>query len=238
VIIDPLSAYLGGVDSHSDVHRLLAPLADLAQRWRVAVVVTHTSKGRGAAMCRSLGSLPLMGAARTGWACVQDPHDPARRLLLSVKNNLTRHSTGLSYSIVERSGAPCIAWLADPVAGNVDDVLAVAQGGGGAERRDAEEWLRQSLAQGPMPVKDLQQAAREAGPSWATVRRAKAALRVQAYREGFGASGHWLWRLAYPPFGENAQTSTPRDVSDFGENEHPRNQMGTRNGDGSTVAGP
>jgi RecA-family ATPase len=47
VVIDPLAAYCGAVDSHknSDVRGLLAPLAELAGQHRVAIVsVTHLSK--------------------------------------------------------------------------------------------------------------------------------------------------------------------------------------------------
>jgi putative DNA primase/helicase len=49
VIIDPISAYLGGIDSRSNaqVRSVLAPLAKLAADHSVAVVcVTHLSKGR------------------------------------------------------------------------------------------------------------------------------------------------------------------------------------------------
>jgi hypothetical protein len=47
VIIDPISSYLGAVDSHknSDVRGVLAALTDLATRHRLAVVaVTHLNK--------------------------------------------------------------------------------------------------------------------------------------------------------------------------------------------------
>lgn len=40
IIIDPISAYLGGIDSHknADVRSLLAPLAEIAAQYRVAVI--------------------------------------------------------------------------------------------------------------------------------------------------------------------------------------------------------
>ena len=66
--IDPISAYLGGIDSHknADVRALLSPLSDLAERFNVAiVVVTHLNKGSGAAMYRSVGSIAFTAAART-----------------------------------------------------------------------------------------------------------------------------------------------------------------------------
>ena len=50
VIIDPVSSYLGKIDSHknAEVRGTLEPLGDMASRLRVAIVsVTHFSKGAG-----------------------------------------------------------------------------------------------------------------------------------------------------------------------------------------------
>ena len=43
VVIDPITAYLGGTDSHknADVRAVLAPLAELASRNRAAIVAVH-----------------------------------------------------------------------------------------------------------------------------------------------------------------------------------------------------
>ena len=71
VIIDPISAYLDGTDSHnnSDVRGVLAPLAELAARRKVAVVaVSHLNKGgHGSAMYRTTGS---PGIRRSGPGCL------------------------------------------------------------------------------------------------------------------------------------------------------------------------
>jgi putative DNA primase/helicase len=51
ITIDPVSAYLGGTDSHNnaDVRALLTPLAAVASRHRVAIVaVTHLNKAQQA----------------------------------------------------------------------------------------------------------------------------------------------------------------------------------------------
>ena len=50
ILIDPISAYLGAIDDHrnADVRGLLSPLAEIAERLRIAVVlVSHLSKGGG-----------------------------------------------------------------------------------------------------------------------------------------------------------------------------------------------
>src|SRR4029450_6264221 len=64
VVIDPISAYLGGVDSHknADVRALLAPVSELAARQNVAIVgVSHLSKATGSkALMRVTGSLAFV----------------------------------------------------------------------------------------------------------------------------------------------------------------------------------
>ncbi len=132
VIVDPIAAYLGGVDSHknSDVRGLLAPLAELASRKRVAVLsVTHLAKSGGPkAVYRAMGSLAFAAAARAVWCVVKDQHDPQRRLFLPGKLNLAQDPDGLAYRI--RDG--CVAWEADPVRLHADDAFA-------AELRDAND---------------------------------------------------------------------------------------------------
>lgn len=49
VIIDPITAYLGKIDSHknADVRALLAPLSDLAARHNTAIIgISHLNKSR------------------------------------------------------------------------------------------------------------------------------------------------------------------------------------------------
>jgi hypothetical protein len=93
VVIDPVAAYCGKVDSHknSDVRGMLAPLAEIASRYQVAILtVTHLAKSGGSkAVYRAMGSLAFAAAARAVWAVTKDVNDPQRRLGLS-------HSSGLS----------------------------------------------------------------------------------------------------------------------------------------------
>jgi putative DNA primase/helicase len=100
VVIDPIAAYCGKVDSHknTDVRGLLAPLSELASRYHVAIVaVTHLSKTGGTkAVYRAMGSLAFAAAARAVWAIVKDADDPQRRLFLPAKLNLARDPDGLA----------------------------------------------------------------------------------------------------------------------------------------------
>jgi putative DNA primase/helicase len=197
VVIDPLSAYLGGVDSHSnaEVRGMLAPLVALAAKLGVAVLcVTHLRKSPGAAIYRAISSIAFAAAARAVWAVAPDPEDGERRLLLAVKQNLSASAGGLAFRIKAQNDVPRLAWEPGAVAVAANEVLGnIDMQQDQSERREAREWLKDFLAEGPVAVKRIQGEAKAAGWSWMTVRRAKEQLLVIASKNGY--QGRWEWRL-------------------------------------------
>jgi hypothetical protein len=65
-------------------------------------------------------------------------------------------------------------------------------------REEAEDFLREELAHGCRPAKDVQRAAKDAGIAARTLDRAKRRLRVSARRQGFGDGSRWTWELPDP----------------------------------------
>jgi putative DNA primase/helicase len=113
LVIDPVSAYMGRVDTHRDaeIRRVLAPLADLASRRRVAVVgVMHLKKGDTTALLRVSGSIGFVAAARVVWGFGEDPDVPETRIMVAVKNNLAPLGNGLAYRIEADGASPRIVW--------------------------------------------------------------------------------------------------------------------------------
>lgn len=214
VVIDPISAYLGATDSHvnSDVRAALSPLADLAARLNVAVLgVTHLRKGEGPAVYRAIGSVAFIAAARAAWSVSKDSDDPTgrRRLFLPIKNNLGNDQSGLAFWFSGTPGAPApvLAWEPEPVEVSADDALAPPArrkpGPAADTRDDAVEWLAGALADGPRPATEVVDEALHAeGISQATLRRARDAAGVEAYRPQ--VPGPWWWRL------QEAQVTPPR----------------------------
>jgi putative DNA primase/helicase len=220
IVIDPISAYLGGVDSHSnaEVRGILVPLAAFAARFGVAVLcVTHLRKSAGAAIYRAISSIAFVAAARAVWAVASDPEDEDRRLLLPVKQNLSASADGLAFRIEAQNNTPRLAWEPGAVALAANEVLSSFEAQQDqSDRREAKEWLKDFLAKGPIAVKEIQAEAKAAGHSWATVRRAKQGLPVVLRKSGY--QGWSEWRLedarskdAHP---RDTQVSTFQQVSE------------------------
>ena len=209
VIIDPITAYLVGVDTHrnSDVRGVLGMVAETAARHRVAVVaVSHWNKsGAGPAVNRVTGSGAFTAAVRAAFMVAKDPDNLERRLFVPMKNNLARIDGGLAFRIEQHMVgeanailASAVVWDGEQVMRTADEILAAADNAGTNQsaRDDAAGWLRELLADGSLPAKQVQSEADAAGHSWATVKRAKKAAGIVAFREGGAADkGRWFWRL-------------------------------------------
>lgn len=223
VIIDPVTAYLGETDSHkaADVRAVLAPLGEVAARHGAAIVaVSHLRKsGAGEALLQVTGSLAFVAAARAAYIVGKDQTDPARRLMLPVKNNLGDDQTGYAFRI-ESVGLPGgirtsrVTWEAERVTMTADEALAPAQA---TEERDtvteAAEFLRSLLADAPMPAKRVYIEGRGAGHSERAIRRAQKLLGIESEKAGLREG--WQWRLP-PKVAKNSEDGQAQMLAAFG----------------------
>jgi hypothetical protein len=186
LVVDPISAYMGNTDSHnnSEVRRILAPVAKLADKHNVAVLgIHHLSKRDTTAINRVNGSIAFVAAPRAVWLVARDPDDDERRLFLPVKNNLA-HSNGLAYRIENDR----VVWEEGQVLVSADDVDA---GGDETPREEAVRWLREKLEAGQQPAKSLLKEARDDGIADRTLKRAKKDLKIKSVRQ----DDRWVWSL-------------------------------------------
>jgi hypothetical protein len=111
LIVDPLMAALTvGTDSHRDsqVRRVLAPLAKLAERNGLSVLtIMHLNKGQGADLIGRIGgSVAFTGAARSLLVFGADPADPdgedGSGRVLAQRGNLAKRAASLAYRIEGR----------------------------------------------------------------------------------------------------------------------------------------
>jgi len=198
IVIDPVSAYLGGVDSHknSDLRAVLSHWAELAARRRVAVVcVSHLNKGAGSAVYRTAGSIAFVAAARAVYAVTKDQNDRHRRLMVPVKMNLASDDLGaLAYRVTGNGAAPRIDWEPEPVQVTADQALATPEDESHRTATDeAEEFLRDVLACGPVKAADVQREARQAGISDKALRCARERLGIKPRKRDF--AGGWFWGM-------------------------------------------
>jgi hypothetical protein len=202
LIIDPISAFLGGTNEHAnaDVRTLLAALATLARDRGIAVIIiSHLRKKEGAAIHRTMGSLAFVAAARAAWIICKHPDDPNKRYFLPIKNNLAPDVTGLAFTIETSPDGrtPVIAWLPTAEKITADMVVGHTRSAGRPddERQHAIGWLRERLSKGSRPVRDLKQESDAHGISYHTLRRAFRALGGQAVRQGTFPFAPWYWKL-------------------------------------------
>lgn len=195
-IVDPVGAYLLGVDSHRDssVRTALGPLAGLASRTRCAILsILHINKDRTApkASDRVCGSVAFSNAARMGWFVGIDPEDESRRVFVPFKHNIIERPEGLAFQLID--GA--VHWLPGTVALDAEAMLASGNENR-TERSEAAEWLTETLARGPLPVAEIRRAAEADCHSWRTIERVKKSLNVRSRREGYGSTGRFVWELS------------------------------------------
>jgi hypothetical protein len=198
LICDPIGALMARRDTHrdADVRALLAPLAMLAMKYGLAVLlIGHLNKGTNmAALHRVIGSIAFVAAARMVHFLTADPDDAKRLLLVPGKTNIAPMGmAGLSYTLesADRGDgivAPRIRWHDVPEMRTATELLAppVAKG----EQSAVEDWLREELAAGPVPVKAIKASAETSvDASWATIKRA--AVRLGVTGSGEHSSRSW-----------------------------------------------
>lgn len=202
LVIDVLVAFLGSrTDSHrdQDIRSALMPLAKMAERTGCAVVVIrHLNKaGAGSPLYRGGGSIGIIGAARSGLLVAVDPEDEGRRILAVTKANLAAPVPALAYRLVpaDEHGCARIAWDG-ATTHTAAQLLAVVDQEDRSTRDEAREFLTDLLTFGPVPARRVKDAARDAGISESTLKRAKSDLGVKAAKQGM--EGGWSWSLPAP----------------------------------------
>ncbi len=208
-IIDPLVSAVSG-DSHrnTEVRRNLQPLVDMAQANDCALLgITHFSKGMQGrdAIERINGSIAFTAVPRIVMVAAQhlDGEGAPTRLLARAKSNIGPDGGGFAYEIHQlpvqghaELNASCVLWK-EPVEGTANQLLGRAEQrsseGSTSALQEATEWLADFLADGPKDNEEIRAAARSAGHTVATVKRAKADLKVKSQKQGM--DGGWAWVL-------------------------------------------
>jgi len=195
VIVDPIQSFLGAnIDLHrsNETRPVLDGLGKLAEKHGCAVLLLrHLSKAVGGkAIHRGLGSIDLTGAVRSEMLAGSLPDDPEARALVHIKSNIGAFGSSRGYSI---DGECRFAWTgrSEITADQMLDAPSNPRDLSALE--DARQWLNDFLSTGGKEHQECRLKSQEAGISYATLRRAKDALRVRSYKAAM--SGPWMWSL-------------------------------------------
>jgi hypothetical protein len=202
LIIDPVTAYLGSqtdMYKDSDIRAVLTPLAAMADRCRVAVLlVRHLSKGEtNNAMNAGLGGIGFIGLARLGMLFVENQEKEGERLIGRHKGNIGKPPPTLGYRIkqvTEAENMVKVEWLGEQ---DIDIRDAFREGREKVGKLGlAMRFLREQLKDGTVPQDDLIKRAKSEGLSERTIRRAKDKMPVETKQEKKDGGGtHWVWTL-------------------------------------------
>jgi putative DNA primase/helicase len=212
LILDPVVAAIPATkNSHNntEIRSGLQPVVCFAEEANAAVIgITHFTKGTAGkdpiervTGSRAFGALPriVMATAKNNDHADEEPP----RIMVLAKSNIGPSGGGFGYDIdaaplLERPDiiATRIVWL-DPLDGTAKELLADAEGDDTKTNSKIEQavlFLKAALAKGERPQTEIETEAESNGISEKTLRRAKKAVGVTAYRKVPGI-GAWLWRL-------------------------------------------
>lgn len=196
IIIDPLFAF---VPSASDMYKpneiraLLAQLAEVASESEAAmIVVRHLRKSSATkAICQGIGSIDVIGAARSALLVGIHPEDIDLRVVAHLEHNVAPRGDSWLYELDAKieGQMPILQWRGKSNL-TVEDLLG-AQPSNQSAMDAAMTFLREELEDGPKPAKEVSDKAGAAGHAERTIQRAKDAIGIKSKKHKDG----WLWSL-------------------------------------------
>lgn len=200
LIVDPLMAFLVGVDAckDQDVRVALHRIKQMASRTRCAVFLQrHMNKSGGTkALYRGGGSIGIIAASRFAMIIAADPDSQQHRVLACNKTNVSAMPPSLRYSLEPLPTGVCrVAWCGEsPHA--ADDLVAPPPGEDEKlAMEDAIAFLNSVLPGAPMEAKHCVAEAKALGIAQRTLERAKAKLGVKSERINTEHGPRWFWKL-------------------------------------------
>ena len=201
LMIDPIiSAVSGDMNKANDVRRSLQPLVDLANEYKFSVLgITHFAKGTSGSSPadRIIGSQAFTALARMAWSAAKREEE-GDCILVRAKSNNSILEGGIRYQIESETVLGEIettktAWLGI-IEGTAKELLneAEATESHSSTLDLAKEFLIDLLSSvEKMPALEVQEEAKNAGYSSASIRRAKDGLNIKPFKVGAA----WYWKL-------------------------------------------
>ena len=193
IIFDPLTSYIGSdisINLANEVRTRFNYLIEVAKETKCAVIIVgHMNKMSGTkAIYRSLGSIDVIGSARSCLVIGTPEEDPETRVMAVQKCNLAEKGMAVSFSVHEGK----VTWL-EQIEMTADELLGSYVSGGNriTKLEKAKEVLLEMLSEGETPQQDIIATMKEYGISKRTAENAKAELGIKSVKN----ANVWSWKL-------------------------------------------
>ena len=197
IIIDPLFAYVpGSADMYRPnvIRALLSELKEVAEYNGTAILlVRHLTKTkRDKAIYQGMGSMDVIGAARSAFLVAQHPEEPDWKVVVHVKHNISERGQSWIYELAKETSdsLPILSWVG-PTDLTVEDLMGGDDGDRKSARDQAVDFLRAFLKEGPQPARLIEEKAKAVGIAKRTLERAKQELKIVPRKTRNG----WVWPL-------------------------------------------
>lgn len=190
VVLDPIQGYIGsGVDMHraNEIRPLMHRLAKLAEKYGCAIIlIGHMNKNSGdKSSYRGLGSIDFQAAARSVLVVGRIKDNPTLRVVCPTKSSLAPEGKAVAFRLDPNRG---FLWVG-PYDISADELLSGSSRG--HKLREAQDFLKEILADGAVSQTEIETAAEEAGIKPKTLRNARYELGVVSSKVG----RQWLWAM-------------------------------------------
>ena len=234
LILDPITSYLStNANADQPVRKALQPLAELAREAEVAVLlIRHLNKTGGVnPLLRGAGSIGIIGLCRSGLAVIDNPVDPAARVLAPTKNNLGPESPSWDFQFgAATNGAARIEWHRHSRYSAAE--LLETPGRDRPAVEEAVRFLVPLLFEEMILAREVIRLTTAQGISRSTLKRAKQLLGIESIRKGFGRRSMIYWRLPRTDYVTDLFfTDLAQELSEAPTETGPNGQPDKRSGD-------
>jgi putative DNA primase/helicase len=217
-------------NSVTDIRGALAPLSDVAERHNIAVhTITHPPKTTTSAMNAFIGSQAFVAASRMAYLTIEEMDEEGkptgRYLMTMVRSSLGPKLPTLAYRLEQKIIGQdhrderdiigsYVVWEDGVIDISASAALAAASRGGKGDatpqtaKAECVDFLKAVLADGWVEVAEITAEAVAAGlheerkqlKDNKPMRDARAALKVETQRDGFGKGARYFWALPGTPW--------------------------------------
>jgi len=192
IFIDPIVHYMGGkVDMFrsNEVREIMGGIHQLAIKTQTTIIVVgHSRKNsEGDDVDSAMGSVDFINAVRSVLYVTKT--NDGTRVMRHAKANYSELGLSIPFTFDSAHFEFGEPFTEDGTPGN-------------SRESDITVWLRNLLKDGPVPSKEVEEAAEDEGFSMRTVARHKDEI-AESFAERVGGKIKWFWRLKEPKGGKN-----------------------------------